>query len=82
MNQCLTRKGHTVQILPDRKTIFLLALRSRLTRGSAGHPLVHEPLGTMKQNLWLAIGTCLTRRVNKEFWKTIDYLTERISFSR
>jgi hypothetical protein len=32
----------------------------------------------MRQNLWLAIVTCLAYCVDKEFWKAIEYLKEQV----
>jgi hypothetical protein len=32
----------------------------------------------MKENLWLTLVTCRAYCVDKELWKTIDYLKEQV----
>jgi putative transposase len=56
----------------------MLDLGGRPTKALAHHPLVHEPPGITKENLWLTLVTCLAYCIDKELWKAIEYLKEQV----
>ena len=52
-------------------------MRPSQTKAIASPSWVREPLGAMKENLWLTPVTCLAFCVDKEHWKAIDYRKEQ-----